>query len=186
LNEQKRVAIVGTQDATIDGIAIAVELAGELAKKEVAIVSDLSRGIGASAHLGAMKAGGNSFAVLPSGFDHIYPEENIPLSLELVKIGGLITEYAPNIEYSKERDMQRNRLVAGLAQAVIVCEIAGNSEMTLDIAKFCHQIGKLLFILTDNLTIAGQDITGIEKVLTYGAIPLSMKDAVGMITKSLV
>ncbi len=185
-NDQKRAAIVGMQDASIEGIALAVDLAGALAKANVAIVSDLARGIGAAAHLGAMKAGGQSYAVLPAGFDHIYPEENILLSMELTKIGGLISEYAPAVDFSKERDMQRNRLVAGLSQAVIIGEVRGDAEMTLDIAKFCHQIGKLMFVMTDNAYATGKDFTGIEKVLQYGAIPLGMKEAVEMISKSLV
>jgi len=183
---EKRVAIVGSIKATNEGIAVAVALAGDLAKKKISIVSGLAQGIGSAAHLGALKEEGRSYALLGSGFDNIYPEENRALAIELVKNGGIISEYRPDTDYSPERDIERNRLIVGLSQAVIIGEIYGDSKEALDTAIFCHQSGKLMFLLIDGIDLPGRDRSGVEKVLHYGAIPVTLAEAVEMIPRSLV
>lgn len=183
---EQRVAIIGAARATNEGIAAAVELAGQLAKKNISIVSGLASGIGSAAHLAALKEDGTSYAVLGAGFDNIHPEENRALAIELVKSGGIISEYRPDTEYSPERDIERNRLIVGLSQAVVVGEVYGDSKNALDAAKFCHESGKLLFLLTEGIDQPGRDNSGVEKVLKYGAIPVSLAEAIEMIPKSLV
>lgn len=183
---EKTVAIIGSHKATNEGIGYAVDLAGRLAKKSVSIVSGLARGIDASAHIGAIRAGGKSYAALGSGFDNIYPEENRPLAIELVEKGGLLSEYAPDTKSSPGLNMARNRLTIGLANAVVIGEIFGNSSGTLDSAKCCFQLGKLMFILIDGCDLPGKDNEGVEKVIKMGAIPITLDDAVETITKSLV
>jgi DNA processing protein len=183
---EKTVGIVGTHRATNEGISYAVELSGRLAKKSVSVVSGLARGIDASAHIGAIRADGRSYAVLGSGFDHIYPEENRPLAIELVRKGGILSEYSPDTVNSPGRNMARNRLTVGLSQAVVICEMFGDSSGTLDSAKCCQQIGKLMFILIDGCESPGKDNSGVEKVMSMGAIPVTLENAVDIITKSLV
>jgi len=184
--DEKRVAIVGSHKATVEGISYAVELAGRLAKKSVSVVSGLARGIDASAHLGAIRAGGKSYAVIGSGFDYIYPEENRPLSNELIANGGLISEYAPDTKSSPGLNMARNRLIVGLSQAVIIGEILGDSAGTLDSATCCSQLGKIMFVLIDGCDMPGKDNKGVEKVISLGAIPITLDDAIEKITMSLV
>ncbi|MCP4704843.1 MAG: DNA-processing protein DprA [candidate division Zixibacteria bacterium] len=184
--DEKTVGIVGSHKATIEGIGYAVDLAGLLAKKSVSIVSGLARGIDASAHIGCIRAGGKSYAILGSGFDNIYPEENIPLSIEMVEKGGLISEYSPDTKNSPGLNMSRNRLIVGLSNAVIIGEIFGDSSGTLDSAKCCVELGKLMFILIDGCEREGKDNKGVEKVLEMGAIPITLENAVEIITKSLV
>ncbi len=184
--DEKAVAIVGSHKATSEGISYAVELAGQLAKKSVSIVSGLARGIDTSAHIGAIRAGGKSFAVLGSGFDNIYPEENRPLAIELVEKGGLISEYAPDTKSSPGLNMARNRLTVGLSDAVVVGEIFGDSSGTLDSAKCCFQLGKLMFVLIDGCDLPGKDNKGVEKVIEMGAIPITLDDATEIIINSLV
>jgi len=184
--DEKAVAIVGSHKATSEGISYAVELAGQLAKKSVSIVSGLARGIDTSAHIGAIRAGGKSFAVLGSGFDNIYPEENRPLAIELVEKGGLISEYAPDTKSSPGLNMARNRLTVGLSDAVVVGEIFGDSSGTLDSAKCCFQLGKLMFVLIDGCDLPGKDNKGVEKVIEMGAIPITLDNATEIIINSLV
>jgi len=184
--DEKIVAIVGSHRATDEGISYAVELAGRLAKQKVAVVSGLARGIDASAHIGALRAGGRSYAVLGSGFDHISPEENHTLAGEMIQKGGLISEYAPDIKSNPGRNMARNRLTVGLSQAVVIGEVFGDSSGTLDSASCCQELGKLMFILTEGIDTPGKDNTGVEKVLKMGAIPVELNDADEMILKSLV
>lgn len=185
-NDEKTVAIVGSHKATTEGISYAVELAGRLAKESVSVISGLARGIDASAHIGAIRSGGRSYAVLGSGFDYIYPEEHRTLAAELVEKGGLLSEYSPDTKSSPGLNMARNRLTVGLSQAVIIGEIFGNSSGTLDSASCCHQLGKLMFVLIEGCDLPGKDNTGVEKVIAMGAIPITLEDALEKITRSLV
>ncbi|SYZ74717.1 conserved hypothetical protein [Candidatus Zixiibacteriota bacterium] len=184
--DEKAVALVGSHKATGDGIALAVELASRLASRSVAVVSGLARGIDTAAHIGAVKGGGKTYALIGSGLDHIYPEENITLVSEIVRQGAVISEYPPDTTYSDGRLISRNRLTVGLSQAVIVGEIFGDSAGTLDSAAFCHELGKLMFILVDGCDTPGKDNAGVEKVLAMGAIPITLDNGLDIILKSLV
>lgn len=191
--DEKAVAIVGSHEASGEGIALTVELASMLAGHSVSIVSGLARGIDASAHIGALKGKGRTYAVLGSGFNNIYPEENRPLALEITKNGGLISEYPPDPvrrrtdeKYIPGRLMARNRLTAGLSQAVIIGELFSSSNGTLDTAAFCHEVGKLMFVLIDGCDRPDRDQGGVEKVLSLGAIPITMDKGIDLILKSLV
>jgi DNA processing protein len=183
---EKTVAIIGSRRATSEGIARTVDLAGQLAGRGISVVSGLAQGIDAAAHVGALKAGGKSYAVLGSGFDNIHPAENRPLAVEMEQSGGLISEYPPEAGYSASRNIARNRLTVGLSQAVVIGQALEESKGTLDSAKFCHEIGKLLFIILDRDNIEKDGHAGIEKALNLGAIPISMIDGAEIIAKSLV
>jgi len=183
---EKRVAIVGSHEATGEGINVAVELASQLAKKSVSVVSGLAAGIDAAAHVGALKGGGKTFAVLGSGLENIYPQENRSLAVEIMNNGGLISEYPPDAKSSAGNLLARNRLVVGLSQAVIIGEVFPDSAGTIDTATFCHEIGKLMFIMLDGCDARGRDNAGMEKVLELGAIPVYLAKDIDTITKSLV
>jgi len=185
-NDEKTIAIVGTSNAGSEGIAQSVLLTQSLAEADISIVSGLHAGIESSVHIGAIKAGGKTYAVLDSGFDHVLPEENQPLAVEIVKQGALISEYPPETEYSDNLIEARNRLIVGLSGAVVIGELSGDSQVTLDIAKFCHDLGKLVFVLVNPTEEDNLDTAGIEKVINLGGIPILPDNAVEMITKSLV
>ncbi len=184
--DEKTVALVGSEESGNEGIASAVALTSELAGSGVSIISGLRRGIDAAAHLAAIKAGGKSYAVLDSGFDDIHPEENRLLAVELVHGGGLISEYPPSLIHSDARDKARNRLIVGLVQTVVIADLSGLSVPALDISQFCAQVGKLLFILTPDYQISAVERGNLEKALKAGAIPVTAMEAPGMILKSLV
>ncbi len=179
-NDEKQAAIIGSQDVSAEGIGDAVELARRLSKEGIAIVGGLARGIDTAGHMGALKADGITYAVLPSGFNHIHPSENETLCREIVEKGGLISEYLPDTPASAGRLMSRNRLIVGLSQAVIIGEVSPDSVGTLDAALCCHQLGKLLF------TVIGKNNTHYEKLAEYGAIPLTHINEYKMIVKSLI
>jgi len=184
--DEKLVSLIGSRDATTEGIARTVELAGKLAERSVSIVSGLARGIDSAAHIGVLKAGGTGYAVLGSGFDHISPEENRTLAEELTKSGGLISEYPPHERQSPGSLIERNRLTVGLSQVVVIGEISAQSAGTADCAAFCHQSGKLAFILVDRADISNETRKKIEKVVSLGVIPIMPDEAVEKITRSLV
>ena len=186
MQDEKRVAIIGSRNVTNDGIQNAVTLAEKLAEKEGSVVSGLAQGIDAAPHVGALKGGVKSYALIGSGLDHISPKDHFSLATELIHHGAVISEYAPDVKTSPARLISRNRLTVGLSQAVVIGEVSSDSTGTVDCAKFCNQLGKLTFVLTDGAELPGRDNTGLEQVLSTGAIPITMGNGVEMITKSLV
>jgi DNA processing protein len=121
------VAIVGTRHATPYGLAQAERLAGGLARAGYTIVSGLARGIDAAAHRGALKAGGRTLAVLGRGVLNIYPPEHVQLADEVIAHGAVLSENPPRSEPFAGAFPQRNRIVTGLSQGVIVVEAADRS-----------------------------------------------------------
>jgi DNA processing protein len=129
------VAVVGTRRATGYGRATAQELADELARAGVTVVSGLALGIDGEAHAAALAAGGRSIAVLPSPIDRIYPPRHRALAARLVAQGGaLLTELAPGHAPGRPDFARRNRIIAGLARATVVVEAPDRSGALLTAA----------------------------------------------------
>lgn len=117
-----RVAIVGSRAASSAGLRFARELARDLALARIPVVSGLARGIDAAAHEGALRAGGETLAVLGTGLDRIYPSEHGALAEEIAAQGALVTEFAPGTPPLPLHFPRRNRILVGLAEALIVVE----------------------------------------------------------------
>jgi len=184
--DEKTVAIVGSSRAGNEGIGTGVNLASEMASRSISIVSGLTRGVSAAAHLGALKSKHRTYAVLDSGLAGIAPEENRLLASEIARHGGLISEYAPREKADDKKFPERNRLVAALARAVVIGEVFPDSEVTLDMATFCQQLGKIMFILIDNCDIDRGNREAVEKIMALGAIPVDSRKNVNIIADSLV
>lgn len=123
LLNQDAIAIVGTRNYTRYGEKNASKFARELSKKGICIVSGLARGIDSIAHIHSMKEEGKTIAVLGSGFNHIYPEENKYLYQKIIENGGcILTEYPPDTPVDKAKFPKRNRIISGLAMGVLVIE----------------------------------------------------------------
>lgn len=118
----RRAAIVGTRNATNAGRAMAQQLGRELAGHGVVVVSGLARGIDGAAHRGCLGAGGTPVAVVASGPDVVYPREHGPLWHEVAQRGLLLTEGAPGTQPEAHRFPLRNRILAALAEVVVVVE----------------------------------------------------------------
>jgi len=130
-----RVAIVGTRAATRYGIDVAFELARDLAASGVAVVSGLARGIDGAAHSGALRgAAGPPIAVVGSGLDVVYPADHGPLWREVERKGVVLSEAPLGAPPLPWRFPARNRLIAALADAVVVVEsrVRGGSMHTVD------------------------------------------------------
>jgi DNA processing protein len=128
------VAIVGTRRATGYGRACAAEIADELARAGVTVVSGLAIGIDGQAHDAAISAGGRSVAVLPSPLDRVYPPRHRDLAARLIRTGGaLVSELAPGQSHGKPDFARRNRIIAGLARAVVVVEAPDRSGALLTV-----------------------------------------------------
>ncbi|WP_084478071.1 DNA-processing protein DprA [Fervidicella metallireducens] len=144
------IAIVGARKASDYGKTTAYNIAYELAKRDITIISGMARGIDTSAHKGAIDANGNTIAVLGSGFDNIYPAENYGLSETISEHGCLITEYLPNVKPLSYNFPERNRIISGLAQKILVIE-AGERSGSLITAGFALEQGKDVFAVPGNI-----------------------------------
>jgi len=129
------VAIVGTRDSTRYGLETAKKLAQQLTSVGIVTVSGLADGIDAAAHKGA--GAGSTIAVLGNGVNYFYPAANVDLQKSIARDGGLlISEYPPNQKSNKFHFPQRNRIIAGLAKALIIVEadLKSGSLITKDFA----------------------------------------------------
>src|SRR5688572_19809886 len=116
------IAVVGARDATREGREIAYQIAGDLSRSGVVVVSGLARGVDAAAHSGALDAKGKTIAVLGTGIDRVYPAENKTLHERIAAHGLLLTEFAPGSPPDLFHFPQRNRIISGLSKAVVVVE----------------------------------------------------------------
>jgi len=160
------VAVVGTHHASYEGIKDSTDIGKELAKRGVMVVSGLARGIDTGAHLGALAKEGKTYAVLGSGLNKIYPEENLNLAIEISKNGALLTEYPLNAPIKVGQLMARNRIVVGLSQTVIVVETEDEASGTMDAAQRAVDQGKPLFV------VIREDNKSSEELVRIGAIPI--------------
>lgn len=128
LNFRPSVAIVGSRRATDYGLKQTRKIAFTLAKSGIVVVSGLALGVDAEAHRGALEAGGKTIAVLGCAIDEIYPAQNQSIGDKILKSNNLIiSEYPPGAVIYKTNFPQRNRIIAGLSQAVIITEAAEKS-----------------------------------------------------------
>jgi DNA processing protein len=132
------VAIVGARSASIAGVEIAERLGAELAARGVTVVSGLARGVDGAAHRGAVRAG-RTVAVMASGADRVYPSEHAGLAREITERGAVISEYGPGTMPLPFRFPQRNRVISGLADAVVVVEASERSGSLITAACALEQ-----------------------------------------------
>ena len=144
---QRAVAIVGTRRASGYGLVVADEIGTDLAAAGVVVVSGLALGIDGAAHRGAVAAGGCSIAVLPSPLDRIYPPRHRPLARDILRGGGaLVTEVPIGAAVGRPDFARRNRVIAGLAEAVVVVEAPDQSGALLTAAA-AIAIGRELYAI---------------------------------------
>jgi DNA processing protein len=135
------VAVVGSRRATAQGRAFARVLGTELAERGALVVSGLALGIDAEAHQGALAGNGSTLAVLGCGVDVVHPRRHTDLRHRIAGAGTLVSEYWPGTPTAPWRFPARNRIVAGMADAVVVVE-AGARSGALITADFALDQGR--------------------------------------------
>ena len=139
LNQSKIISIVGTRQCTQYGIDLIRRFVSDLRRHcpEVLIVSGLAYGVDINAHHQALAQGYPTVAVLAHGLDHIYPYHHRDTAAQMLNHGGLLTEFMTQTNADKPNFVRRNRIVAGLSDAVIVIESKskGGGLITADIAQ---------------------------------------------------
>lgn len=150
LNHQRVVAVVGTRQATPYGKAQVERIIQELVPHQALIVSGLAYGIDIHAHKYALRQGLNTLGVLGSGMDIIYPAAHIETARKMINQGGLVTEHHFGTKPDAHNFPARNRIIAGLCDALIVVEAAlkGGALITAEIANGYH---KDVFAVPGNL-----------------------------------
>ncbi len=136
LNAERIVAMVGTRNATDYGKKMCDTIVDGLKDSGVLIVSGLAYGIDAASHKAALKFGLPTIGVVGHGLDSIYPAEHFNLAQKMLDNGGLLTDFISGTKLAPENFPKRNRIIAGLSDAVVVVESkwAGGAIITADIA----------------------------------------------------
>ncbi len=164
-------AIVGSRNATPQGIATGREFAAALCAAGLTIVSGLAEGIDAAAHSGALDratdaAAGSTIAVVGTGPDRVYPARNRDLAKRIASEGALLSEYFPGTPARKENFPRRNRLISGLARGVLVVE-ATLSSGSLITARLAGEQGREVFAIPGS--IHSPFSRGCHKLIREGA-----------------
>ncbi len=187
LPDQRRpaVAIVGTRKPTAYGREVTERLAYDLAKRGIVIISGMALGVDGFAHRAALEAGGTTIAVLGNGLDALYPSTHRQLGNDIVAGGGaIISEYEPGTPPGQHRFLERNRLVSGLADAVIITEAAARSG-TLNTAGHALEQGRDIFVVPGNITSPLS--AGCNRLLRQGANPvIDIADVLEVIAPQLL
>lgn len=146
LENTKTVAIVGARICSHYGAYQAYRFAKELAQQGVQIISGMAKGIDANAHKGALDAGGTTFAVLGCGVDVCYPKQNQRLYDEIMKKGGVLSEFDNQTPPFAGNFPKRNRIISGLADLVLVVE-AKKKSGSLITANYALEQGKTVLAI---------------------------------------
>ncbi|HEQ71848.1 MAG TPA: DNA-protecting protein DprA, partial [Spirochaetia bacterium] len=121
--DRPKVAVVGTRRPTSGGLKAAYRLGRELARAGVWVISGLAIGIDRAVQQGTVAGGGSTAAVVGNGIGTVYPRSSRNLAVALLKAGGsVISEYPPGVPPHKYHFPARNRIISGLADAVVVVE----------------------------------------------------------------
>ncbi len=169
-----RLAIVGSRKISPYGRAVTTKLASELAKKGVVIISGLALGTDSVAHASTLDAGGITIAVLPSGLDKIYPTSHNQLARRIIENrGALVTEYPFKTEPRKENFVARNRIIAALAEGILIPEAAVNSG-SLHTARFALELGLPVLAVPGPITSPVSE--GTNNLIKAGAVPITSVD----------
>ncbi|MBQ1404206.1 MAG: DNA-processing protein DprA [Lachnospiraceae bacterium] len=146
------VAVVGSRRCTGYGRAVARAIGRRAGETGVTLVSGMAEGIDAAAHQGALSVGGKTIAVLGCGVDICYPAGNKTLYKTIYQRGLLLSEYPDGSKPAFYHFPERNRLISGLSEAVVIVEAGTKRSGSLITAEFAAEQGKLLYAVPGNIT----------------------------------
>ncbi len=150
-DDRPRVGVVGTRSPSVDGASAAGRLGRDLAEAGVCVVSGLARGIDTLAHRGAVSGGGAHLAVLGSGIDYVYPAQNKSLAQQILDQGGaIVSEYPPGVPPTRYHFPERNRIISGTSEAVVVVQAPARSG-ALYTADFALDQGRELMVHAEGM-----------------------------------
>ncbi|MDR0325385.1 MAG: DNA-processing protein DprA [Oscillospiraceae bacterium] len=167
IDEEAALAVVGTRNPTAYGQNAALKLCYQLAMSGMLIVSGLAKGVDAAAHLGALRAGKPTVAVLGCGTDVVYPAENRELYEDVIAAGLLLSEYPPGTRAEGPHFPARNRIMSGLSLGVMVVEAPMGSGALITASHALEQ-GRDVFAVPGG--IDSRESEGCHRLIREGAI----------------
>jgi len=162
-----QLAIVGSRRPTPVGKEASRLFASELVQRGIAVTSGMALGVDACAHHGALNAAGQTYAVMGAGLDVIYPARHRGLFRQIEQQGLLISEYPPGTPPNSYHFPQRNRIVSGLTQGVIIIEAAINSG-TMITARLAMEQNRDVFVVPGSIT--NKQYAGSHQLIRQGAV----------------
>lgn len=147
------IAIVGARECTNYGKELAMDFASELSKRGIQIISGLAKGIDSFAHQGAYDKVGRTYAVLGCGIDICYPRENINLYMDIIRTGGILSEYPPGYQPIQGNFPMRNRIISGLSDGILLVEARKKSGSLITMDYGLEQ-GKNIYACPGRITDA--------------------------------
>ena len=170
-----RVAIVGSRQASEDGLKRAARLARILAEKQIVVVSGLAEGIDTAAHNSAIQHNGRTIAVVGTPLDQAYPKQNAGLQERIAREHLLISQFPIGSPVERKNFILRNRTMALAAHASVIVE-ARDGGGSLSQAWEALRLGRPLFLMKSLLD--RKDLSWPAELLTYGAIVLEAPEQV--------
>ena len=166
LLQSRCIAVVGSRRCSEYGKKAAMKIAGTAVKNGFTVVSGMAIGIDNFAHQGALKCGGNTIAVLGTGADICYPPQHMGIYEDICSYGLVISEYEPGTKAMPYRFPMRNRIIAGISEAVVVVE-ARQGSGSLITAEYADSQNKPVFAVPGNIT--SQYSLGTNRLIADGA-----------------
>ncbi len=185
-DDARSVAVVGTRDASEQGLRRARQMSRGLVAEDVTVLSGLAKGIDTAAHDEVLDRGGRTVAVLGTGILRTYPKENAELAERLAAAGALVSQFWPTQPPARYTFPRRNVVTSGLGQGTIVIEATRTSGAKMQ-ARLALEHGKLVFLVESLVSSQpwaqkylaerrnAVPVSGVDEVLRYLRSPESVE-----------
>ncbi len=150
-DDARSVAVVGTRQATVEGVRQAGEMARALTELEVTVASGLAKGIDTAAHEATLAAGGRTLAVIGTGILRCYPAENRALAERIAENGAVVSQFWPDSAPTRSSFPMRNVTMSGITQGSVVIEASATSGAKMQ-ARLALEHGKRVFLIESLVT----------------------------------
>jgi len=170
LLQENVITIVGSRQATDYSQLVLNKIVPQLVKSNFVIASGLAMGVDVMAHSATLNNGGKTIAVIGNGLNHFYPERNSQIQRQIINEGLVLSEYLPDTPPRPFRFPERNRILAGIADSVIVTE-AKEKSGSLITANIALQENRNIYAVPG--PINSQLSTGPNKLIEAGATPIT-------------
>jgi DNA processing protein len=184
---EPQVAIVGSRNASLEGLDCAKQFACSIVQHNYVVTSGLALGVDGYAHHGAIEAKGKTIAVLGSGLERIYPAKHRSLAHRVIDSGALVSEFRPDAPPRPDNFPRRNRIISGLSTGVLVVEAAERSG-SLITARYANEQGREVFALPGS--IQNPTAKGTNGLIKAGAklvsSPDDIFDEIGALTECAI